>query len=204
MKKIVLAAALLGGTVLAGPATADGPVGSTYTKLDLDTGCEQISSNEVGGSFRCAGHDGYPVHFAEGDLRQSVFFGHVGDWHAERAWESFGQFNYVNDTIEWRLKDGVPFAAILRWFIENPNPDTGSPDEAHRGQVLVVSRVAQPADGNGCVVGYVDALANGDANTLARQVADTLAEGFACRADEPRYHGNRGPLGGDPTRVFGD
>lgn len=196
--------ALLGGSMLAGAASADGAVSSSYTKLDIRKGCEQTSSNEVGGSYLCAGFADYPVHFAEGDLRQSVFFGHVGGWHAERAWESFGQFNYVNETIEWRLKDGKPFATILRWFVENINPDTGAPDDAHRGQVLVVSRVAQPDDGDGCVVGYVDALANGDANTLARQVADTLAEGFACRTDEPQFHGARGPLSGDPTRVFGD
>lgn len=201
---ILLSAALFAASVLASTASADGAISSTYSRLDIGKDCTETSSNEAGGSYRCAGFDGYAVHFAEGDLRQSVFFGHVGDWHAGRAWESFGQFNYINDTVEWRLKDGKPFATILRWFIENPNPDTGSPDEAHRGQVLVVSRVAQPDDGDGCVVGYVDALANGDANTLARQVADTLAGGFACRVDEPQFHGNRGPLSGGPTRVFGD
>lgn len=189
---------------LTGPAAAVEPVSSIYTKLEFDTDCVQLSADQMGGEFSCAGHGGYGVLITEGDLRQSVFFGYVGDWYADNAWESFGAFNQANDTVEWRLKGGVPFAAILRWYIENPNPDTGTPDEAHRGQVLVVSKVGQPGVGDACVVGYVDALANGDANTLAREVADTIAEGFACRADEPQFHGGRGPLSGDPTRVFGN
>ena len=114
-----------------------------------------------------------------------------------------GPFNQTNDTVEWRLSGGRPFATILRWFIENSNPDTGAPDEAHRGQVLVVSRVAQPGEGGACVVGYVDALANPNANEMARNVADTLAADFTCMSDTPVYHGQRGPLAGDPVRAFG-
>lgn len=192
--------AMLGAWALPGPAHADGAVTSAYSRLDIDKGCSRTSSGEAGASFVCEGFAGYPIHFAEGDLRESVFFGHVGSWH-EDAWESFTGFNSVNDTVEWRLRDGVPFAAILRWFIEHPDPDTGDFDAARRRQVLVVSRVAQPEDGDGCVVGYVDALANGDANSLAREVADRLAEDFTCREDEPRFHGERGP-GILPTRTF--
>ena len=71
---------------------------------------------EEGGSYlgSCAGYAGYGVLLAEGDLRMSVFYGFVGEWYAEGAWESFGAFNSVNDTLEWRLKDGVPQSTILR------------------------------------------------------------------------------------------
>jgi hypothetical protein len=186
------------------PAHAGGGVDSIYTKIEFDTGCIALSTDEVGGTFSCPGHAGYGILFSEGDLRQTVFFGYVGDWYAGNAWESFGAFNQANDTVEWRLRDGVPYATILRWYIENPNPDTGAPDEAHRGQVLVVSKVGQPGIGDACVVGYVDAVANPQANDLARQVADTMADGFACRIDEPAYHGVREPLSGDPTRVFSE
>lgn len=189
---------------LAGPAVAGEDVSSIYTRLEFDTDCVQISADPMGGSFSCSGHGGYGVLLAEGDLRQSAFFGYVGAWYADNAWESFGAFNQTNDTVEWRLRGGVPFATILRWFIENPNPDTGAPDEAHRGQVLVVSRVGQPGVGEACVVGYVDALANGDANTVAREVADMLADDFTCRVDEPQFHGERGALASDPMRVFGN
>ncbi|MAS06351.1 MAG: hypothetical protein CL534_16940 [Ahrensia sp.] len=191
---------------LAAPAAlaqGEGDVSSIYTKIDFETGCIRTSTDEVGADFSCAGHRGYGILFAESDLRQSVFFGYVGPWYADGAWESFGPFNQTNDTVEWRLSGGRPFATILRWFIENSNPDTGAPDEAHRGQVLVVSRVAQPGEGGACVVGYVDALANPNANEMARDIADTLAVDFTCMSDTPVYHGQRGPLAGDPVRAFG-
>ena len=185
-------------------AQGESETSSIYTKIDFETGCVRLSTDEVGASFSCAGHRGYGILFSESDLRQALFFGYVGPWYAADAWESFGPFNQSNDTVEWRLDGGRPFATILRWFIENPNPDTGAPDEAHRGQVLVVSRVAQPGEGGACVVGYVDALANSDANEMAREVADTLARDFTCMSDTPAYHGQRGPLAGEPVRVFGN
>ena len=52
-----------------------------------------------------------------------------------------------------------------------------------------MSKVGQPGIVDACVVGYVDALANPQANDLARQVADTMADGFACRVDVPDFHG---------------
>ena len=182
----------------------DGAYESAYTKI-TDDSCVQVSFSEEGGSYlgACAGYGGYPLLLAEGDLRQSVFFGFVGEWFGEGAYESFSAFNSTNDTVEWRLKGGVPVTAILRWFIDNPNPETGSPDDANRGQVLVVSKVAQPGTGDGCVVGYVDALANDNANALARQVADTLGENFRCRIDEPEFHGEEGLLSSFPVRTFG-
>jgi hypothetical protein len=98
----------------------------------------------------------------------------------------------------------VPFATILRWFIENTNPDTGAPDEAHRGQVLVVSRVAQPGEGRPAWSAMSTRWPMENANTLAREVADTMADGFTCRVDEPQFHGERGALASGPTRVFGN
>jgi hypothetical protein len=185
-----------------GPGFAAGEADSVYTKIDFDNGCVPLMQDEQGGSFSCAGHGGYGILFSEGDLRQSLFFGYVGDWYAGAAWESFGAFNRTNDTVEWRLRDGVPYATILRWFIENVNPDTGIPDEAHRGQVLVVSKVGQPGIGDACVVGYVDARENGNANELARSVADNFAENFICRVNTPEFHGDRGELTDKPGRTF--
>ena len=138
-------------------AAAYEPISSIYTKIEFDTGCITLSSDPMGGSFSCSGHGGYGILLSEGDLRQTAFFGYVGDWYAGNAWESFAAFNQANDTVEWRLRGGVPYATILRWFIENPNPDTGAPDAAHRGQVLVIFKVGQPGIGDACVVGYVDA-----------------------------------------------
>ena len=135
--------------------------------------------------------------FAEGDLRQMVRFGHVS--RDIGRWESFAQFNRINDTIEWRLENGKPFATILRWFIEGPDPETGEVTSASTGQVLVVSTVGTPNNPVSCIVGYVDARANTNANELAREVADTITQNFECGVSSPRFHGNRGAWSGDPS-----
>ncbi len=172
---------------------------SAYTKLNLEKDCSFHSEYEAGGSAVCNGYKGYPVHFSEGDLRQMVRFGHIAN--LEGQWESFGQFNQVNETIEWRLRNGIPFAAILRWFIENSGPD-GVPAKKYLGQVLVVSKVATPGDPHSCVVGYVDARANKNANVLARNVADQVTDDFVCGRDTPKYRGSVGKYAGEPNRFF--
>ncbi len=170
---------------------------SVYTKLDFDA-CVPLATDEQGAWLQCPGVGGYGVTFQEGDLRQAVQFGHVANGD---VFESFGVFNRINDTIEWRLDDNsVPRAAILRWFLENSDPQTGAVSAQSTGQVLVVSRVGQPGDAQACVVGYVDAKANDNANVMARVVADGLASGFKCGADVPKFHGDRGPLATDPVR----
>ena len=57
--------------------------------------------------------------------------------------------------------------------------------DATEGQVLVVTKVAPDAT---CHIAYVDALANKNANELARQAADETAMEFDC-ANEPRIVG---------------
>ncbi|MBB1249569.1 hypothetical protein [Rhizobium sp. G21] len=180
---------------------------SIYTDLDLDA-CVSINptaEEEPGGfaSLRCTGYQGAPVYFKEFDLRQSVYYGPVSKKIIDEAGETFSAFNHVGKKIEWRLAaDGSPQATILRWFIENTNPDTGATDKASTGQVLVISKVATKDDPMGCVAGYVDALANPEPNLLARQVADEIAPGFACGVDRPTYHGERGEKAGEPSYSF--
>lgn len=203
MKKL-LTSVLLGCQIAAAPALAQDiemstEISSTYTDLKFDDTCVAYQMDELGGSFACAGYKGYSVIFQEGDARESVFYGFVGDWFGEGAFESFQAFNNVGDKIEWRLEGDVPFAAILRWHI---SAEDGTVDGA-QGQVLVISKVAQPAVGDGCVVGYVDALENENANEMAREVADTIAKEFRCRIDEPEFHGNEGLAAGFPMRTFG-
>lgn len=181
---------------------------SAYSKLNFDRDCVVYDEYQLGVSAKCSGYNEpgkgikgqWPVYFSEGDLRQMVRFGHVRE-KAQR-WESFGQFNQIGNTIEWRLRDGKPIAAILRWFIENTNPETGMQDKEHKGQVLVVSTVADLNNrDNGCVVGYVDARINPDANVLARDVADNLAADFKCGEERPKFYGERSELAGNPTSI---
>ena len=170
---------------------------SKYTSFDLEENCVFHSEYEAGASAYCKGYRGYPVHFSEGDLRQMVRFGHLATLDGQ--WESFGQFNRAGTTIEWRLEAGRPFATILRWYISGEAAQATSPAE---GQVLVISTVASHDKPRSCVVGYVDARANREANALAREVADTLARSFECGADEPLFHGARGATSGEPNRYF--
>ncbi|URK86841.1 hypothetical protein LP421_22350 [Rhizobium sp. RCAM05350] len=179
---------------------------STYSDLDTDH-CKSLlpEDTEGGGiSLRCKGFKDYAVYFKEGDLRQSILFGPVSDAYIADVFESFEPFNNATPKIEWRLgADGKPVATILRWFLENIDPVTYEPSPKLEGQVLVVSKVADDTR-QGCVVGYIDALANPEPNALARKVADTRAKDFACGRDIAGYHGIRGPTAAEPTHVFPD
>jgi hypothetical protein len=191
--------ALAASLTIAGASTlvqAAGKMTSVYTKLNLETDCRFHQRDEQGGRAKCSGFGDYAVHFAEGDLRQMVEFGFIGE--NDRGWVSFSQWNRIGQTVEWRLWDGRPLATILRWYIENVAPDTGSADKRLEGQVLVVSKVGQPDARQACVVGYVDARANRGANTIAREVADTVVPRFRCGTDVAKYYGKRGPTSGTP------
>ncbi|MDH4441380.1 MAG: hypothetical protein QE284_13450 [Rhizobium sp.] len=171
---------------------------SLYTDLDLDK-CETLSEDPMGVSLKCKGYQDYPVYFKEGDLRQSVFYGRVDKELIDGAFETFSAFNHINTKIEWRLDAaGKPFAAILRWFIDNPGPD-GASTRTSRGEILVVSRVGTANYGGSCMVGLVDAKANPDANEKARLVADNTASDFACGMQEPEWVGKRGDLVSERT-----
>jgi hypothetical protein len=58
------------------------------------------------------------------------------------------------------------------------------------GRVSVVTRLGP---GGVCHVGYVDALANRDADALARKIADERARTFRCATDKPVILGETGP-----------
>jgi hypothetical protein len=180
---------------------------SVYTDVDLNH-CKTLSqpADDQPGDFvslQCKGYKDYPLYYAEGDLRQTVHFGHLDREIIDSAFETFGPFNYIGKKVEWRLDDeGLPYAAILRYFIQNANPDTAMPDKSHEGQVLVISRVGRPEDKRGCVVGYVDALKNPNPNVLARKVADDMAVRFVCGKDRPVFHGDRTEPGNDPAYNF--
>ncbi|WP_426128042.1 hypothetical protein [Pararhizobium sp. PWRC1-1] len=179
---------------------------STYTDLDTDHCKSLLPEDTEGGSIslQCKGLEDYAVYFKEGDLRQSILYGPVSGTYVNDVFESFEPFNNATRKIEWRLgADGKPVATILRWFLENIDPVTYEPSLKLKGQVLVVSKVAD-GTGQGCVVGYVDALANPEPNRVAREVADTRAKDFACGKDTAAYHGIRGPTAAEPTHVFPD
>ena len=173
------ATAIIAGVAAYAAATGCGVAAeSVYTPLELDACAVQRTDPQSGSVWlRCAGHDGIAVLVSEGDLRMDVDFGVAND-----RFDTFGPFNRVHTTLEWRLEDGVARATILRWFLDRGD---GAED-----QILVVSTVGAPGR-PGCPVALIDAGLNPDANSLARGAAD-MAPLFDCDRDAVRIVGVAG------------
>lgn len=162
-----------------------GEISSEYTKLDTARDCTVFAAASEGdgdwANLTCNGFRGFPVLIYYGDLRESLHYGFPPSGDLAPRWESFGGFNSTGDTIEWRLEDSdngpKPFATIHRWTVSDINSDGEI-------QVLVVEKVASLGH-DGCVVGYVVATGNANANEQAREVADQYARDFGCQVDEP-------------------
>ena len=183
---------------------------SVYTKADTEH-CKSLltpeeEDPEMGNiSAECKGYKDYLFYFREGDVRQSTYFGFADPQIVDQAAETFERFNHIGDKIEWRLDArGTPRATILRYFMENLDPVTSQPNEKLYGQILVVSRVAQPDDGLACITAYVDALANPDANAMAQKLADEQAPTFACGKEKPVFHGKVGDRISEPVYNYPD
>ena len=161
-------------------AAAAQQVDSAYTDVNLDA-CSLIEADDFSATWACPGYKGIPVMVSEGDLRFSVSYG-LRATEERAASQTLPPFNYLGPRIEWRLSNVTgswkPFATILRYFTQ------GEPD-APEGQVLVVTKLEMGAT---CHVAYIDARANSNANTIARDAADELAPDFDCN-DEPEIVG---------------
>ena len=161
-------------------------VSSAYMDINAEKDCTVFATAAEGdgdwANMVCSGFRGYPVIIYSADLRESVFYGFPPAGDLAPTWESFAAFNSSGPKIEWRIEteDGraIPFAPIHRWSVSDPeNPDK-------QVEVLVVSKVGQVAERDGCAVGLVAATGNPKANEMARKIADEQARDFACGADE--------------------
>ncbi|TGR16275.1 hypothetical protein EN839_34090, partial [Mesorhizobium sp. M1C.F.Ca.ET.196.01.1.1] len=68
--------------------------------------------------------------------------------------------------------------------VSNPEDDKKSTD------VLVVAKVAQPEERQGCTIGLVLATGNPQANDQARKLADEKAKTFVCGKDKREVIGD--------------
>jgi hypothetical protein len=184
MSRLGLAALVLAGLC---HAAAAGEISSAYTDIDAEKDCTTFASAAEGegdwANLVCSGYRGYPVLIYSGDLRESVFYGFPPGGDLAPAWESFSAFNSTGARIEWRIDTdngrSVPFAAIHRWFV---SADPENPDK--QIEVLVVEKVGQMHERDGCAVGLVLATGNPEANEAARKLADERARNFACGVDK--------------------
>jgi hypothetical protein len=150
---------------------------------------DNVEDGSSVGPVECEGYGSYVVTFAEGDLRSFVSFStQISDQCSFR--QTFNGFNSVGKKVEWRLKDGVPIATILRWKVAY-DPD----DSTKNKDWLVVTRLG---DGNSCHVGYVEG-GYPNANEKARWLADTAAEAFSCKDGIPVYFAKPGTVTQDIT-----
>lgn len=155
---------------------------SAYTDLDLDQ-CLVLDADDFLSSWACPGYKGYPLMVQEGDLRFALRYGFNLDAEPKK-FQSLPPFNYLGPKLEWRLSNAqarwLPVATIVRYILADS--ESGA-DAAH--QVLVVTQLVK---GNSCHIAYIDALANSDANELAREAADASGS-FDCAKDEPQTIG---------------
>lgn len=162
-----------------------------FTSLEA-ADCKVTKRHADGNAYDCRGLPGYPIYFAEGDLRSYMSFGAKPDTR-RAAKQTLAAFNtpfeqgHRRATIEWRFVERfgrqLPYATIVRYFVSR---------DGARGQILVVTRVTER---EACHVAYVDAVSNPDAIQIARRVADEVAPGFDCKA-EPSFAGVPGLFGG--------
>jgi hypothetical protein len=157
-------------------------ISSVYAEIKVERDCTTFASSDGSegeyANLVCNGYGGYPVLIYSGDLRESLYYGFPRGGDLQPAWESFAAFNSAGPKIEWRVaKEGnntIPFATIHRWNVSDPE------DAEKQVEVLVIEKVGQIGEQEGCAVGLVLATGNPKANETARKIADEQARGFAC------------------------
>jgi hypothetical protein len=170
-------------------AAAEHRLKSLYTTLEPKT-CKLVRKHPDGNAYACNGLPGFPVYFAEGDLRAFLSYGPKPE-RRRAATQTLGPFNTPFEgktrrtTVEWRFnlkgQQKIPYATIVRYAVSRDNAKSAA---------LVVARVGET---DTCHVAYVDAKANPDAIMMARRIADEVAPGFDC-AKEPTVAGLPGLL----------
>ncbi|MDB5588973.1 MAG: hypothetical protein JWP26_3943 [Devosia sp.] len=166
--------ALAGTFGVAQPAFAG--FNSAYTDINLDQ-CLVLDADDFGASWACPGYKGYPLRVSEGDLRFVLNYGF--NIQKEPGFgQSLGPFNHLGPKLEWRLSNAsggwLPVATIVRYFTQNQET------YEETNEVLVVTQLLE---GQTCHIAYIDALANPNANELARQAADKAGK-FDCANDK--------------------
>ena len=156
------------------PPAAAAEITSAYTSFDLDTCAVTKKGDEYvyAGTWACPGEAGIDIVQSYGDDRAYVAFGREATKHCAFR-KTFSPFNTALSPVEWRMKDGKPFAAIERWSVVTD-------DNGNSVTWLVVNALR---DGDSCHVHYV-AGSYPDANAVARIMADD-SENFDCITDTP-------------------
>ncbi|WP_262267302.1 MULTISPECIES: hypothetical protein [Microvirga] len=160
-------------------AEASPPPSGAVTAVYSDTQgrtCKQIASESEFSHWSCSAPGGRRAQFMDTGLIAAVRFGDSTNTELEPGFQVSGDM--IGKKIEWRVRDGKPFAGILRHFTRDADDNPS--------QVLVVTKV------NGreaCHIGYINARSK-NANQQAAEIADNTAHTFKCGTDRPVRIGN--------------
>lgn len=148
---------------------------SVYTSTSEKSCKAQKVNNDEGGDYVgiCPGVGGYKLKLIEGDLRQTLFvITPLKKEHPLRFNEFYYSFSAIGQTIEWRLKRGLPVALIARYDVSDPE------DSEKRTSYLMVVKITGPFS---CVT---DVVPPGEKqNETARKLADA-SPAKACKVAE--------------------
>ncbi len=148
-------------------------------------GCTNVRSKREFNSWRCQGPAGYSAVFHDLGNMVAVELGLTGREKAivedGLVWQGADGKGF-GDRLEWRLAGGRPYAAVLRTRRSDFDMDANKAVTVE--ELLVIKVTPQGA----CGIGVVDGKSL-DANTLARDFADSSATAFRCGTDKPPAKG---------------
>ena len=159
---------------------------SVYTPFDIEKTCLQVEKGDgmtFAGTWTCAGFKGNDIVVSVDDDRSFVGLGPNPKDSCAYA-KTFSRFNTALSPVEWRLRNGKPFAAIERWRVVTN-------DDGNTVTWLVVTALKGK---EACPVHYV-AGSYPNANEQARRAADDLAQDFDCAQDTPTVDSKVGTEG---------
>ncbi len=174
MQRVALTVVLVGLPAIAWAGSNT----STYTSVDLKA-CKQIEKPDgfvFEGSWRCKGLGGYSVFISAANSREMAAFGKKLANNCAGL-KTFSGFNSTGGTVEWRLKNSKPIAAILRWTV-SIDPE----DSTKTATWLVVNKLEK---NDSCHMHYVSG-SYPNANEQARKAADAWPKDLPARHDVQR------------------
>ncbi len=162
-------------------APAASGVTSAYTDIDLAR-CESLSSDPEhdSASWRCPGHGDVPIFISSGDLRYDVDAG-----VDNQNFQTLPPFNENPTRVEWRLRDGRPFAMIFRLRLATNEQTEWS------ASALGIATVGAPGR-PGCTIAWIDGNVP-EANAVAQRLADQRAPTAQCNGEPEMIHAGSVP-----------
>lgn len=173
-------------------AVQDAPpeISSVYTEM---SDCVEIAGPALVNES-CDGYGGWTVLVSASDHSAGLAYSdRARDEQFAQRPITDGQFQSFERTLEWRVRRHdqawIPFATIHRWRsgTQVVDADTGAftGEVETNSHLLVVTALRPEGPIGACHAAYVDVREVYEANIVARQFADAMADAFRCGIDAP-------------------